>query len=125
MTLLRRPLAFGTLVVLLVQVGGLIAAPVSACCRATPAASAACCKAAQQHPGPCPMHSRGGSANGQCRMTCDRHVDAPLLLGMFAPLPAPPSLFVPGFVHRVRPLQAAPFVSRISSPDTPPPEARA
>ncbi len=58
MTLFRRPLASCALAVLLLQVGGLIAAPVSACCRAAHAAApAACCKPVQHQSGPCPMHA--------------------------------------------------------------------
>ena len=58
MTLFRRPLASCALVVLLLQVSRLIAAPVSACCRAAHAAvPAACCKAVQHQSGPCPMHA--------------------------------------------------------------------
>jgi hypothetical protein len=125
MTFFRRPLASCALVVLLLQVAGLIAAPVSACCRAANAAvPAACCKPVQHQAGPCPMHPAENSRPDRCRFTHDTRGDAPLLLGLFAPLPAVPTIAVPIVAGRAA-MPATPwFVSRTSIPDSPPPKSR-
>ena len=125
MTLFRRPLASCALAVLLLQVGGLIAAPVSACCRAANAsAPAACCRPVQHQSGPCPMHAAPSPRADRCRMACDTRADAPLLLGFFAPLPGVPSIAVPIVGGRAAMPVTPAFASRTSIPDSPPPESR-
>jgi hypothetical protein len=125
MTLFRRPLASCALAVLLLQVAGVIAAPVSACCRAAHAAApAACCKPVSHQSGPCPMHASSARAT-QCRMACDSRADAPLLPGFFAPLPSVPSVSAVNVSERTVPSAAPALVFRTIVPDSPPPKATA
>jgi len=125
MTVFRRPLASCALVVLLLQVAGVIAAPVSACCRSAHAAApAACCKAVSHQSGPCPMHASSARAT-QCRMACDSRADAPLLPGFFAPLPAVPAVTTAIVSEPTVPCAAPAVVFRTSVPDSPPPKAHA
>jgi hypothetical protein len=123
MTPFRRPLASCALVVLLLQVAGVIAAPVSACCRsAHVTAPAACCKAVSHQSGPCPMHASSPRATS-CRIACDSRTDAPLLAGFVAPLPSVPSVSA-AIVSEQTVASAAPaLVFRTSVPDSPPPKA--
>jgi hypothetical protein len=125
MTLFRRPLASCALAVLFLQVAGVVAVPVSACCRAAHAAApAACCKPVSHQSGPCPMHASSPHAT-QCRMTCDSRADAPLLPGFFAPLPSVPSVSAAIVSESTVPAAAPALVFRTSVPDSPPPRANA
>jgi len=125
MTLFRRPLASCALAVLLLQVAGVIAAPVSACCRAAHVvAPAACCRPAAHQSGPCPMHLSSPRPT-QCRMACDSRTDVPLLPGFYAPLPSVPSVSAATVSEPAVPSAAPALVFRTTVPDSPPPKASA
>jgi hypothetical protein len=124
MTRVRRPLALSALLILLVQVSGLIAGPVTAGCRATAAAPTVCCKAAEHQSGPCPMHARSTSNPDRCRIGCDRRDDVPVLLGMFAFLPPSPVIGDPIDQSAILRVATPTLVVRTTPPDSPPPEAR-
>lgn len=124
MTYCRRPLALSALVILLLQVSGLIAGPMSDGCRSMVAKASVCCKAAEHQSGPCPMHVRAGTGSDQCRMGCDRRDEVPVLLGIFAFLPAGPSIGAPIVEPTILRSTTAIPVVRTITPDSPPPEAR-
>jgi hypothetical protein len=126
MSAFRRPLASCALFLVILQIGLLVAAPVSACCAEQKAAAPpSCCKLQSHSSNPCPMHSRPAPRSDECRMTCAHRDPGPLLLGVLATLTPPPALSIPLVSQPVR-VTLVQFVrSQTSTPDSPPPEARA
>jgi hypothetical protein len=129
MRILRRRLASGALVLSVLQLAVLFAAPVSVCCaKAGAAASIAaasddapdCCPPGAHPKGECPLHR--GHKRMHCRMTCDRSGPPQLLLGSIGVLP-PPAAVIVSFTHSrlAAPARSA-IVVRPLVPDSPPPE---
>ena len=125
MSLFRRRLAFGALLLLLAQVSAL-AAPLAACSGAWEMAHqdrADCCPAGSHPEGQCPLHQRAASDPNACRLTCaaqTSHAFIPGLTGVLPPAVRIATLFT--VAAAVRPTDPRP-VSRIITPRTPPPES--
>ncbi len=126
MTRIRRPLASCALAVLIIQLGLLVGMPVSACCRtaATPSKSSHCCKTSADTSQPCPMHPRAVQRDNDCRIVCTNRDDEQLVLGVFGTLPTPASVSVPLISQRIPVPSFHVGPSRVTAPDSPPPEAR-
>jgi hypothetical protein len=128
MRILRRRLASGALVLSVLQLSVLFAAPVSVCCaKASAAAIAAasddapdCCPPGAHPKGECPLHR--GQKQVHCRMTCDRSGPPQLLLGSIGVLPAPASVIFSFAQSRPAASAHAAILVRPFVPDSPPPE---
>src|SRR5262245_63206418 len=135
----RRRLASFALALTALQITLLFAAPVSACCDRSGAATAHavtadpadCCPAGSHAPGQCPLHKnkagQGSSGqltarSGDCHMLCDAPHGPQFILGAIGIVPAPAvsdvTLVSSAFHSRVT-IDAA---LSVAFPDAPPPK---
>jgi hypothetical protein len=129
MSLLRRRLASCALVVIALQMTGVFAAPLSACCPTRTAAAVAaadkdCCPAGSHAPGQCPLHKRSTSASRvSCRLQCDAPHGLQFVAGAIGVLPAPATTAVPFAVEPIRgTVRVLPELPDFV-PDSPPPRS--